>query len=60
MINLLNNIIDWFKFRIQELSCDHEWYIIEYFHGDMKNTGVGYAKCKKCNKVKMMTHRNWK
>ena len=50
MINLLNNIIDRFKFRIQELSCDHEWYIIEYFHGDMKNTGVGYAKCKNITK----------
>lgn len=32
----------------KRLFCKHEWKLIEYVHGDMKNFYSGYYKCEKC------------
>lgn len=39
---------------IKQNSCKHEFEIKEYFHGDMKNYGIGIGVCKKCGKRKVV------
>lgn len=39
---------------IKQKICKHEYEIEEYFHGDMKNYGVGIGVCKKCGKRKVV------
>ena len=39
---------------IKQNSCKHEFEIEEYFHGDMKNYGIGIGVCKKCGKRKVV------
>ena len=39
---------------IKRLFCNHEYEIESYFHGDMKNYGVGIERCKKCGKSRVI------
>lgn len=39
---------------VKRLFCKHEYEIEEYFHGDVKNYGVGVGVCKKCGKRKVV------
>ena len=39
---------------IKQLFCKHDYKIVEYFFGDMKNYGVGVGVCKKCGKRKVV------
>lgn len=39
---------------IKQLFCKHDYKIEEYFHGDVKNYGVGVGVCKKCGKRKVV------
>lgn len=39
---------------IKQNFCKHEYEMEEYFHGDMKNYGVGIGVCKKCGKRKVV------
>ena len=39
---------------IKQLFCKHDYEIEEYFHGDVKNYGIGIGVCKKCGKRKVV------
>ena len=39
---------------IKQLFCKHDYKIVEYFFGDMKNYGRGVGVCKKCEKRKVV------